>query len=1004
MPSAALQSAARTNGAKSQGPRTTEGKQKSAANSLRHGLYAQTLPNDPESEAEFRELLPTLIDQYQPTTPIERRIIETMAHAIARIHWTWRTSAQLFTHAAETHSDPTQPIQSRLVEAFDRNANLLARLDTLERRFTRQWRNAAAVLARREKQISEERTESQPQPTPLDQPNLTPPEYNKTVPNPCGPALAIAVAATVTALNAAPPPPDVHAYVQKNCVTCHNANVTSGGVDFKSLSAADTFSANRDIWERALTRLKAGQMPPPGAPKPPAEEISAVTAWLESEFARQDASIKPEPGRAFARRLNRAEYNNTMRDLLGVDLHPADNSPADQAAYGFDDIADALNIDASLLEKYADAADHTVRAAIYGPEKLKPSMTHYPFPVRLNDTRGHHEPIPDAAHYDLSGLSSLHASHALHRFPVDGTYSFRVVFNGHRPNQSMPVHGAVWIDGKMIQEIEVDATDLEGQIREFRAKVSAGEHLVSCTYLKEFNGLPPSYGGPEPSARPPVPLISSAGKGKLTEQDIEILRKYGTTIKTDSIETRVDMRFESLDIGGPFDQSTGPNPESVRRIFVCRDNTTGCARAIVSRFTERAFRRPVDRKEVDRYLNIYSEVRKQGDSFNEGIVAALDGILVAPDFLYRIERDQPKSAGQTTIPVSDYELASRLSYFLWSTMPDDELMRLAAAHSLRKPAVLEAQVHRMLKDEKSRALVDNFAGQWLQFRNIEVVRPDGERFKDFDESLRYAMRRETELFVENIVRNDGSALDFLDAKYTFLNERLARFYGVPGVSGPEFRRVDMSATNRGGGVLAQGSILTISSYATRTSPVLRGKWILENLLNAPPPPPPPSVPALDDTKVGQSASLRVQMEAHRANAVCASCHAKMDPLGFGLENFNAIGQWRDKDGNFPVDASGVLPGGQNFQGPNQLKTLLLQRRDAFIDGLSEKMLTYALGRGLERYDRPALRTIEAGAAAHDYKFSELVLETVNSLPFQMKRARQANEVSASASQSAGVSR
>jgi hypothetical protein len=838
----------------------------------------------------------------------------------------------------------------------------------------------------------------------LAEPNHLATEYNEMVLNPCGPALAIAVAATLTALHAAPAPPDVHTFVQRNCVGCHNASVTSGGVDFQSLSAAETFSADRGVWERALTRLKAGQMPPPGTPKPPADETSAVTGWLESEFARQDASIKPEPGRAFARRLNRAEYNNTMRDLLGVDLHPADNFPADQAAYGFDDIADALNIDASLLEKYADAADHTVRAAIYSPEKLKPSMTHYPFPVRLNDTRGHHEPIPDAAHYDLTGLSSLHASHALHRFPVDGTYSFRVVFNGHRPNQSMPVHGAVWIDGKMIQEIEVDATDLEGQVREFRAKVTAGEHLVSCTYLKEFNGLPPSYGGPEPSNRPPVPLISSAGKGKLTEQDIEILRKYGTTIKTDSIETRVDMRFESLDIGGPFDQSTGPNPESVRRIFVCRENTAACARAIVSRFTERAFRRPVDRKEADRYLGVYSQVRKRGDSFDEGIVAALDGILVSPDFLYRIERDQPTSAGQATIPVSDYELASRLSYFLWSTMPDDELMRLAAAHSLRKPAVLEAQVHRMLKDEKSRALVDNFAGQWLQFRNIQVVRPDGERFKDFDESLRYAMRRETELFVENIVRNDGSALDFLDANYTFLNERLARFYGIPGVSGPEFRRVDMSATNRGGGVLAQGSILTISSYATRTSPVLRGKWILENLLNAPPPPPPPSVPALDDTKVGQSASLRVQMEAHRANAVCASCHSKMDPLGFGLENFNAIGQWRDKDGNFPVDASGVLPGGQTFQGPNQLKTLLLQRRDAFIDGLSEKMLTYALGRGLERYDRPALRTIEAGVAAHDYKFSELVLETVNSLPFQMKRARQANEVSASASQPAGVSR
>ena len=375
-------------------------------------------------------------------------------------------------------------------------------------------------------------------------------------------------------------------------------------------------------------------------------------------------------------------------------------------------------------------------------------------------------------------------------------------------------------------------------------------------------------------------------------------------------------------------------------------------------------------------------------------MAALDAVMVSPNFIYRIEQDRPAEAGKTAVPVSDYEMASRLSYFLWSTMPDEQLLRLAAEHRLGQPAVREAQVRRMLQDERARALVENFAGQWLQFRNIDVVRPDGQRFPDFDESLRYSMRRETELFTENIVRHDGSVLDFLNADYSFLDERLARFYGVPGVTGPEFRRVDMSATNRGGGVLSQGSILTISSYSTRTSPVLRGKWILENLLNAPPPPPPPSVPALDDTKVGESASLRQQMEAHRANPVCASCHSKMDPLGFGLENLNGIGAWRDKDGKFPVDASGVLPGGQKFQGPKELKALLLQRRNAFVAGLSEKMLTYALGRGLERYDRPALQAIEAGTEAHDYKFSRLVTEVVNSLPFQMKRAREATRLSA----------
>ncbi|HZT31964.1 MAG TPA: DUF1592 domain-containing protein [Bryobacteraceae bacterium] len=798
-------------------------------------------------------------------------------------------------------------------------------------------------------------------------------------------ALALAVTATAAA-------DDVLPFLHAHCSACHNAKVASGGIDFSAFSDPQTFVSDRAVWERVLAKLKTGEMPPRGAPQPPAADTAAVTARIEAEFTRQDAALKPEPGRVFARRLSRAEYNNTVRDLLGVDLRPADGFPQDQAAFGFDDIADALNVNPALLEKYADAAERAVRTAIFGPEKLKPSATHYPFPVRLNYSRGTQQRIPDAAHYDLTGLSSLHASHVLHRFPVDATYSFRLVFNGHRPNQSMPVHAAVWIDGKMIHELEVDATDLEGQVRQFRAHVRAGEHLVSASYLKEYHGLPPSYGGPEPSTRPPVPLISA--RGKLTEKDIETLRRLGTTIKTDAIETRIDNRFESIDIGGPFDQATGPSQESLRRIFVCPQHAEGCARAIIANFARRAFRRPLQPREADPYLKLYALVRKQGDSFEEGIAAALEGVMVSPAFIYRIEEDRPLKAGQTEIPVSDIEMASRLSYFLWSSMPDEELMRLASERRLRQPAVLEAQVRRMLDDEKSDALVENFAGQWLQLRNIDVVRPDSQRFPEFDESLRGSMRRETALFLENIIRHDGSILDLLDANYSFLDERLARFYGVAGVTGPEFRRVDMTATPRGGGLLAQGSILTISSYSTRTSPVLRGKWILENLLNAPPPPPPASVPALDDSKTGQSASLRQQMEAHRANAACASCHAKMDPLGFGLENFNAIGAWRDVDGKFPVDAAGILPGGQAFQGPKELKTLLLQRRDAFVACMSEKILTYALGRGLERSDRPALASIEAGVAGHEYRFSQLILEVVNSLPFQMKRARETQQVSA----------
>jgi cytochrome c553 len=787
------------------------------------------------------------------------------------------------------------------------------------------------------------------------------------------------------------------AFVQKNCAGCHNASVSSGGIDFTATQKPETFVQNREIWERALAKLKAGEMPPAGAPKPPAAETTAVTKWLEAEFARQDSDVQADAGRVAARRLNKAEYNNTIRDLLGVNILPAADFPQEQAAFGFDNVSDALSMSSVLLERYADAAELSVRTALFGPEVLKPAATHYPFPVRLNDTRGKAVKLPDLTDYDLTGLSLRFSAHVMHRFPVEGVYSFRLVLNGHRPNQSMPAHVGFWIDGTMVQEFEVDATDLEGQVREARTKVTAGEHLLSCSYLKQYHGLPPSYGGPEPSTRPPTPLIHP--RGQLTPEDIETLRRLGTTIKTDSIETRIDNRFESIDIGGPFEQVKGPSAESRRLVYVCGHadgkHNASCPRIIVSNFAQRAFRRPLAPKEADTYLSLYTLARSHGDSFDEGIAAALEAVLVSPNFLYRIERDHTTNAQGTAIPVSDYELASRLSYFLWSSMPDAELFRLAGERKLRQPAVLEAQVQRMLRDDKAQALVENFAGQWLQFRNIDVVRPDLAKFPDFDDGLRHSMRRETELFVGNIVRSNGSVLDILNADYTFVDERLARFYGIPGIRGPEFRRVDMSATQRGGGVLAQAGILTISSYATRTSPVLRGKWILENLLNAPPPPPPPSVPALDDTKVGQSASLRQQMEAHRASAVCASCHSKMDPLGFGLENLNAIGAWRDKDGNFPVDASGTLPGGRDFRGPKELKALMMQDKDAFVAGLSEKMLIYALGRGLERFDRPTLKTIESEVAAHDYRFSALVTGIVTSLPFQMKHPQESKALSAS---------
>ncbi len=778
-------------------------------------------------------------------------------------------------------------------------------------------------------------------------------------------------------------PAEVFAFVNRSCKGCHNASVSSGGVDLAGLENAKSFEQNRDVWERVVSKVANGQMPPPNVAKPTAAETAAVTRWLESEFSRQDKAAKPDPGRVAARRLNRAEYNNTIRDLLAVDISPAENFPSDETAFGFDNNGDALNVSPVLLEKYVDAAERAVRTAIFGPPKMKPSMTHYPSPVRIPKLP------PSLMEYDLTGLSTHYATHVTHRFPVDAVYSFRLVLNGHRPNQSEAVTVAFWIDGKKIKQFEVDATDLEGQICEVRSRVAAGEHLLSASYLRQYEGLPERYNGPNPSKRPPEPLISA--RGKLTEKDIETIRKFGTKIKTDRIDVRVDNRFESMDVGGPFEQALGPSAGSLKQIFVCGHaagkHTNDCPRRILSGFAPRAFRRPVATKELDPFLNIYALVRKQGDSFEEGIAAAMEAVLVSPYFLFRIESARTQTASALA-PLSDFELASRLSYFLWSSMPDAELLRVAGEGRLRNSAVLTAQIRRMLKDTKSQALVENFAGQWLQFRNIDVMKPDGERFMDFDESLRHSMRRETELFIGNLITQDASILDLIDCNYTFLDERLARFYGVPGVTGPAFRRVDMSNTQRGGGILSQSSILTISSYSTRTSPVLRGKWVLENMLNAPPPPPPPSVPALDDTKAGETASLRQQMEEHRKNAACASCHSRMDPLGFGLENFDAIGAWRTVDGKFPVDASGKMPGGQSFNGPAELKSLLSQNPDVFVRGLTEKLLTYALGRGLERYDRPAVSAIVAKLPANNYRFSELVMGIANSLPFQMKHATE----------------
>ncbi len=792
----------------------------------------------------------------------------------------------------------------------------------------------------------------------------------------------------------------VLSFFAENCYGCHSAKLKSGELNLEEYNTAASLTQDRDKWEIVLLKLRTGEMPPKGMPRPDATELKAVIQWIEGEFERADRLAKPDPGRVTARRLNRVEYNNTVRDLLGVDLRPADDFPQDDSGYGFDNIGDVLSLSPALMEKYLAAAERVSRAAVVGPDALKPTLVQYR-PQGRNIKPGK-AALTD---YDLTGLSLPNALHVTHRFPVDGEYVFRIFLGGNRPQASDPIEIALWVDGRQVQTLkydpantagfETDRQELGGKQRELRAKVSAGDHWIAATILRLYEGLPARYNGPNPSTRPvPPPPEFKLPPGVPTERTEEFKKRFeARRAEAEKIPPN-DARIGYLEVGGPYNQARGPSAESRKKIIICghRDgeHQNGCARQIVANLAHRAFRRPVSAEEINQLTGLISAAQKQKDSFEEGIGLAIQAMLVSPNFLFRIEQDRKTAASKEYHPINQHELASRLSYFLWSSMPDDELLGCADRGSLRQPSVLTTQVRRMLKDPKSRALVENFGGQWLELRKLESVKPDRERFPDFEEYLRMSMRQETELFFDNIVRDDRSILDFIDGRYTFLNERLARFYKIPGVKGPEFRKVLLNETTQRGGVLTHASILTVSSYSTRTSPVLRGKWILENLLNTPPPPAPPDVPNLDEAKVGSSASLRRQLEEHRKNATCASCHVRMDPLGFGLENFDAIGAWRTQDGKFPIDASGSLPDGRSFQGPQELRAILKTDRNAFSECLTEKLLTYALGRGLERYDRPTVKKISGSLTTHEYRFSSLVLEIVNSLPFQMRRGDNAN--------------
>ncbi len=787
-------------------------------------------------------------------------------------------------------------------------------------------------------------------------------------------------------------------FVVENCLACHNTRLKSGELNLEQFKTGASMLQQRETWELVLQKLHAGEMPPKGAPRPDAAELKSVIAWIEREFDRADRLAKPEPGRVTARRLNRAEYNNTVRDLLGVNFRPADDFPQDDSGYGFDNIGDVLSLSPVLMEKYLTAAEKIARTAIFGPERLKPSIARLRPPLgKISSTT---KPLVD---YDNTGLSLPNAIHATYRFPVDAEYNIRIFLGGVRPAGSEPLQLALWIDGRQIKTASFnpegiasfsdDRQDFGGMNQDFRTRIPAGDHWIAVSILRMYEGLPASYGGPSPSKRPepPKPVFKPPRADIPPERLAEIKKRFEARM-AERVPIN-EARVTGIDIGGPYDQAGGASIDSLKKIYICGHHDgrhqTGCDHKIVSSLARRAYRRPVSPDEVNKLTSLVSMAIAKGDSFEEGLVQAMQAMLVSPHFLFRIEQDRGQDRklanAEDIYQIGQHELASRLSYFLWSSMPDEELLRLADLRALRKPNVIAAQVRRMLSDPKAQALVENFGGQWLELRKLESAKPDRDRFPVFDEYLRMSMRRETELFFENIVRQDRSVLDFIDADYTYLNEQMARFYKIPDIAGPEFRRVSLAGNAQRGGVLTHASVLTVSSYASRTSPVLRGKWILDNILNAPPPPPPPDVPNLDEAKIGSSMTLRQQLEEHRKNATCAACHSRMDPLGFGLENFNAIGQWRTQDGKFPVDSSGTLPDGRSFNGPDALKVILKNDRDAFTRGLTEKLLTYALGRGTERYDRPVVKKIATRVAANNYRFSSLTLEIVSSLPFQYRR-------------------
>ncbi|MBK9166499.1 MAG: DUF1592 domain-containing protein [Bryobacterales bacterium] len=752
---------------------------------------------------------------------------------------------------------------------------------------------------------------------------------------------------------AAAPPHTV--FVRQYCVGCHGAKSPAGGFTLTGI-AAETPLEHAEAWEKAVRRLRARSMPPAGAPRPDEAAYEAVLRFLES---RLDAGAV-NPGRTDTfRRLNRTEYRNAIRDLLALDVEVDALLPADESSHGFDNVT-VGDLPPLLLERYLGAARRISRLAVGLPGR-SPGGDTFHLPADLTQEE----------HFDGLPLGTRGGTAVGYTFPMDGEYEIVVRLARDRNEHVEGLRGRheveIGLDGQRVGLFSVEPPppgkdhSLVDEHLRVRLTAKAGPHTVTATFPRRTGAL------------------------RETER-----QPYEAHFNMDR-HPRPQPAVYSLTVNGPYTVGGPGDSPSRRRIFVCRPASAAeedaCAGRILAALLRRAFRRPVTAADVAAPLRFYREARAVGD-FDHGVEMALRAVLVSPEFLFRVERDPPGAAPASVYRISDLELASRLSFFLWSSIPDDELLAAAERGDLHEPAVLERQVRRLLGDPRSSALATNFAGQWLHLRNLASATPDMRLFPGFDDNLRQAMRRETELFFESIQREDRSALDLLRADYTYLNGRLAKHYGIPNVYGSRFRRVAFGQERMRGGLLRHGSVLTVTSYATRTSPVIRGKWIMENLLGTPPPPPPPAVPALQENGgVGKTRTVRERLAAHRENPACAGCHRLIDPPGFSLENFDAVGRWRDFEDGIPVDASGGLPDGSVFEGIDGLETALLRRPELFATTLSEKLLTYALGRGMEHTDAPAVRQIVREARDGDFRFSSFVLGIAGSAPFQMRRAQ-----------------